>query len=221
MEIKKWIIACAALVFIAIPICQAVASSEGSEDEGKNKWYNLFNSDSSYYEDRRNKSSNSSSVNKRRTRRNHKKFNYKKTDSRRHFKPVDSAVYTRECGSCHFAYQPGLLPSGSWKKILVGLSDHFGEKIVLKPELSLEIKHYLTSNAAEYSISKRAARILRSLEGKTPLRISDTPYILRKHKELPKSIIKRGSIGSISNCNVCHMTAMRGIYSNRYVHIPN
>ncbi len=30
--------------------------------------------------------------------------------------PVKNALYLEECGACHFAYQPGLLPSRSWKK---------------------------------------------------------------------------------------------------------
>ncbi|MBW2142417.1 MAG: cytochrome C, partial [Deltaproteobacteria bacterium] len=33
-------------------------------------------------------------------------------------KPVDNPTFQDECGSCHFAYQPALLPSGSWDRIL-------------------------------------------------------------------------------------------------------
>lgn len=32
-------------------------------------------------------------------------------------KPVDNTIYEKECGSCHFAYPAGLLPSNSWKRI--------------------------------------------------------------------------------------------------------
>ena len=47
---------------------------------------------------------------------------------------VNNPTYTENCGACHFAYQPGLLPSGSWDKILKGLADHFGEAVEFDPE---------------------------------------------------------------------------------------
>jgi len=43
-----------------------------------------------------------------------------------HLNPVNNDTYKEVCGACHFAYQPELLPSGSWEKILAGLPDHFG-----------------------------------------------------------------------------------------------
>ena len=30
-------------------------------------------------------------------------------------KAVDNVLYKKECASCHFGYQPGLLPSASWQ----------------------------------------------------------------------------------------------------------
>ena len=36
---------------------------------------------------------------------------------------VNNPTYKEQCGGCHFAYQPGLLPSGSWEKILAGGSN--------------------------------------------------------------------------------------------------
>jgi len=54
---------------------------------------------------------------------------------RKEMNPVNNPTYKEECDACHFAYQPELLPSGSWEKILSGLDDHFGEVIELNPEL--------------------------------------------------------------------------------------
>ena len=31
--------------------------------------------------------------------------------------PVTNKTYADECGSCHYAYPPGLLPSQSWAKL--------------------------------------------------------------------------------------------------------
>jgi len=46
-------------------------------------------------------------------------------------KQVNNPTYKETCGACHFVYQPRLLPSGSWIKILANLEDHFGETVKL------------------------------------------------------------------------------------------
>jgi hypothetical protein len=142
--------------------------------------------------------------------------NYKK----RYLTPVNNPIYIEQCGACHFTYQPGLLPSGSWDKILAGLEDHFGEVIELDLASKKVIAEYLKANAAEYSSAKLAAKILRSIGGQTPLRISQIPYIQRKHHEIRSDVFKRESIGSPSNCLSCHTTADKGIYKDDYVVIP-
>ena len=30
--------------------------------------------------------------------------------------PVNNQLYIKECGSCHFPYQAGLLPANAWNK---------------------------------------------------------------------------------------------------------
>ena len=131
-----------------------------------------------------------------------------------------SPSYGEECGACHFAYQPELLPSGSWEKILTGFEDHFGEMMELDPESEKIIGEYLKANAAEHSSAKRAVKIMRSLRDQTPLRITEIPYIQQKHDEVSLTVLKRKLIGSLSNCSACHKTAEKGIYEDDYVSIP-
>lgn len=50
-------------------------------------------------------------------------------DSKSHLNPVTNQTYKEACGACHMAYQPELLPSGSWTKVLSNLKDHFGETV--------------------------------------------------------------------------------------------
>jgi hypothetical protein len=126
--------------------------------------------------------------------------------------PVNNETFKQECGACHFAYQPGLLPAGSWGKILNNLPSHFGEEVSLDGESKNIISQYLHANSAEHSSAKRARKILKSLSGQTPLRITETPYIREKHHELDSSIFSRQSIGSRSNCIACHPTAEQGNY---------
>jgi len=134
--------------------------------------------------------------------------------------PVDNPTYKEQCGACHFAFQPGLLPSGSWEKILDTPGEHNGEEIELDPESKDAIAEYLNKNAAEHSSAKRAVKIMKSLDGQTPLRITDTPYIQNKHKSIPRHAFLRESIGSRSNCPACHTTAEKGIYREKSVTIP-
>ncbi len=136
------------------------------------------------------------------------------------FTPVSNTAYAESCGDCHFAYQPELLPSGSWEKILAGLEDHFGEAVELDSEAKKDISKYLNDNAAERSSAKRAVKIMRSLGSKTPLRITEIPYIQEKHHDISPDVLKRESIGSLSNCSACHTTAENGVYNDDNVKIP-
>jgi len=143
-----------------------------------------------------------------------------KDHKKRYLTPVDNPTYMEACGGCHFAYQPELLPSGSWGKILSGLEDHYGEVIELDPNSKREIAQYLKTNAAEYSSAKRAVKIMRSLGNRTPQRITEIPYIQEKHHDVSQKVLTRESIGSLSNCSACHRTASKGVYEDDYVVIP-
>jgi len=133
---------------------------------------------------------------------------------------VNNDIYEQECGACHFAYQPWLMPSGSWKKILEELPSHFGEDIPLDEQTRNTIAQYLTANAAEHVSAKRSRKIMKSLRGTTPVRVSEIPYILEKHHELDPAVLARPSIGSLGNCIACHTSADQGDYDDDYVVIP-
>ena len=135
-------------------------------------------------------------------------------------KPVNNPTYKEECGVCHFAYQPELLPEASWMKILTNLDDHFGESIELDDDSRKAISAYLKSNSAEYSSAKIAVKIMRSLGNQVPLRITDITIFREKHHEISRNVLKRESIGSLSNCSACHTTADNGVYEDDNVIIP-
>ena len=137
-----------------------------------------------------------------------------------HLKPVANQTYKETCGECHFAYQPELLPSASWQKILNQLDDHFGEEIEVDPDTIKTISDYLKTNGAENASAKRSKKIMRSLGDRVPMRISDVPYIREKHHELDPAVFKRESVGSLANCTACHINAEKGIYDDDDVKIP-
>jgi mono/diheme cytochrome c family protein len=135
-------------------------------------------------------------------------------------RPVGNRIYKETCGECHFAYQPELLPSASWLKILDRRQDHFGEQVDIDPDVVDEIVTYLKSNGAESSSAELPEEILRSLGSRVPARITDIPYIRRKHRDIAPAVFKRETIGSMANCSACHKSAEMGIYEDDNVRIP-
>lgn len=134
--------------------------------------------------------------------------------------PVNNTNYAEECGACHFAYQPGLLPARSWKKIMASLEDHFDENAELEAKEQKVLTAYLTKNAAEFSNYKRSIKIIRSLTN-TPLRITEIPYIVKKHDELTSAmVIGNPKVKSLSYCDNCHTKAITGSYAEDDIVIP-
>ncbi len=136
--------------------------------------------------------------------------------------PVNNDMYKEECGSCHFAYQPGLLPERSWEKIMDNLENHFDENAELDQETQIELTKYLVANAADYADYKRSRRIMDSLgANEAPLRITETPYFIHEHDEIPSRMVtKNPELGSFSKCAACHVNAGKGSYEDDEVRIP-
>lgn len=137
--------------------------------------------------------------------------------------PVTNKAYKEECGSCHMAYSPGLLPEDSWKKLMLTLEDHFGDNAELEATLRKELLNYLIENAADRSEYHRSQKIVRSLEKNIIVdRVTLTPYFIRKHDEIPKRLITDNEkVVSLSHCASCHQNAERGSFDDDEVSIPD
>ncbi len=133
------------------------------------------------------------------------------------------SLYLKECGSCHFAYQSGLLPSRSWVKVMEKLNDHFGTDASLEPEENKRILKYLVDNSAEkFTNYKRSKKINDSVAAaETPIAITKTRYFIQKHRELSAKHIEQKEVKSLANCMACHTKADKGSYSEREINIPN
>ncbi|HEY0665544.1 MAG TPA: cytochrome C [Gallionella sp.] len=140
-------------------------------------------------------------------------------------KPVTSEQYRSECGECHFAYPPGLLPEQSWQKLLTAeaLKDHFGDNAEMDKQTLEAIRSYAFENSAEKSWYKRSRKIAKSVaDGEAPLRITEVRYIKRTHQDIPEKMIKGNKdVKSQSFCNKCHTQAAKGIFDEDTVQIPN
>ncbi|MBA4373242.1 MAG: cytochrome C [Thermodesulfovibrio sp.] len=134
--------------------------------------------------------------------------------------PVTNELYKKSCGSCHFAYQPGLLPQRSWTKIIEGA--HSGGDLKLDKASKEQIKAYLVRESAENSSAERSRKIVRSIPSSTtPVRVTDLQYIQKKHRKINPDIFKRPTIRSSGNCKACHQKAEQGIYEDDDVVIPS
>jgi hypothetical protein len=135
---------------------------------------------------------------------------------------VENPLYQEECGSCHMAYPPGLLPGRSWEKLMTGLADHFGENAELDSATATELTQYLTANSADAMPNyRRSRKIMREVSDQnTPLRITQLAYFRHEHREIPARLITQNpEVGSLSNCNKCHQNAERGSFSEREIAI--
>jgi len=131
------------------------------------------------------------------------------------------ALWQEACSECHMAYSPSLLPARSWQKMLDRQHDHFGEDLFLAPETLTELRKYVASNSAEQVKREVSWRTLHSLAaGETPLRITDTPYWKKMHREIDAAVWKRPSVNGKFNCAACHRDAEQGGFMNGAMRIP-
>jgi hypothetical protein len=149
------------------------------------------------------------------------------------FAPASNSTYLKECGDCHFTYLPGMLPARSWQALMAKANnEHFGESLLLAPNVAREIEQYLVSNAADKSEYLGAKAILYRLRNDAaPLRITSLPTFRAKHfmaayvkratprvntsKNFPPAAVK-----TLMNCNDCHEKAGMGSFAYEEIVVP-
>jgi len=131
------------------------------------------------------------------------------------FPPIANETVRSECGECHIAYQPQMLPQRSWRKLMAGLADHFGEELSLDGEARDEVLGYLLENAADGRGGKRGHKFMKGLgRDDAPIRITETPRWRKKHRELPDRVWADPRLEFKGQCEVCHTMAERGLYDD-------
>jgi cytochrome c553 len=129
--------------------------------------------------------------------------------------PQANKAWQAECGSCHVAYPPALLPKASWQKLMGGLDRHFGEDASLDPATRADILRFLEAHAG-----KDGKAAPRADANATPLRITETTWFRHEHDEVPRAAWSRKSVGSAANCAACHRQAEQGRYDEGSISIP-
>lgn len=131
-----------------------------------------------------------------------------------------NALYEEECGSCHNALSPTLLPARSWAKVMAGLGEHFGDDASLPEETSTEILKWLAASSAERAFSEPSKKMISTIGDGTPLRITEVTYWKRKHSDIGNDVFSRKGVSSRTNCAACHPGAPLGSFEDRDISIP-
>ena len=120
-----------------------------------------------------------------------------------------NATYRDECGSCHVAYPPGLLPAVSWQRLMSDLPRHYGTDASLDEPVRQSLATWLDANASR-----------KRLEAPPEDRITKSRWFVREHDEVPANAWRRASIKTAANCSACHSGAAQGDYDEHGVRIP-
>lgn len=135
---------------------------------------------------------------------------------------ADDAQWREECGSCHLAFHPSLLPARSWKKLMAEQEKHFGADLALDEPTRDALLAFMANNAAERLATEAAFKINRSVKPETtPLRITETPYWIRKHRGIAESEWRLPRVKHQANCAACHLDAEAGTFEDAAMLIPH
>jgi mono/diheme cytochrome c family protein len=129
--------------------------------------------------------------------------------------------YQAECGGCHLAYPPGLLPAAAWERVMATLPDHFGDDASLDPATTADLLGYLSTRAANPSPWVAAGAAAPIATGEKAPRITRTRGFLQEHSEVPVGLVRANAqIGRFGNCHACHRGAAAGRFDEDEVAIP-
>jgi cytochrome b len=133
-------------------------------------------------------------------------------------KPVADAAWQKECGSCHLAYSPALLPLRSWERTFKEQDAHFGEDLSLSAAAVARLRTVAT---AVPTPSWGAWKLVASAPADAaPLRISELPFWRHAHEDLPESAFKAPVSAGRHDCEACHVDAASGIFHPRMIQKP-
>lgn len=126
--------------------------------------------------------------------------------------PADTPpVYRQECGACHLAYPPALLPATSWQRVMSGLAQHHGSDATLAAADQERIARWPQAQAG-------TSRRVREVPPED--RITRSSWFLREHRKVEAAVWKHSAVGSPANCAACHAGAERGRFDEHALRVP-
>jgi mono/diheme cytochrome c family protein len=120
-------------------------------------------------------------------------------------------AYAQECGSCHVALPPGMLPARSWQRLMAGLDKHYGSDASLDAATLQQLGDWLQANAGT---GKRVR------EEPPQDRITRSAWFERKHRKIDAAVWRLPSVKSAVNCAACHVGAEQGRFDDDDLRMP-
>jgi cytochrome b len=126
--------------------------------------------------------------------------------------------WAKECGGCHLAYVPALLPQRSWERMMREQAEHFGEDLSLSSAAAKALLDEARANArpswAEWKLAASAPA------AESPQRITELRFWRRAHHDLPESAFRAPVSLGRHDCESCHLDAASGIFHPRMIQRP-
>ncbi len=129
-------------------------------------------------------------------------------------------AYLRECGACHVAYPPSLLPAAAWGTLLLHTGQHFGSDARVAPAVAAQLRTWLMAQSAEHWDTQAAVGIRTSMNPAEPERITASGFWRRKHRGIPAATFENPLVDGRGNCERCHADAASGRFSPQGIGIP-
>jgi len=123
---------------------------------------------------------------------------------------ADNATWRAECGSCHVAFPPALLPAADWHRLMGSLDRHFGADATVDAKSAAEIGAFLAANAG-----RGEGRVT---EGQP--RITTTRWFQHEHGKVPAAVMGSSAVRTAANCAACHPGAATGDFNEHAVRLP-
>ena len=105
--------------------------------------------------------------------------------------------------------------------MMAGQDQHFGSDLALDAATSAAVLKFMVDNAANQHRTEAGFKIDQSVpKDTTPQRITETPYWVKKHREIAAADWADPLVKRKSNCAACHADADLGTYEDGAMQIP-
>jgi hypothetical protein len=131
------------------------------------------------------------------------------------YAPVVDPLVKEECGSCHMAFAPSMLPASSWQRMMGELKNHFGDDASLDADTLAKITRYHMANAADAGGRAYGSKLLKGVAlNSAPQRITELPKWVSEHRKVPDWEWRHKDVRTRANCVACHADAELGYYED-------
>lgn len=131
---------------------------------------------------------------------------------------ASNPTYLDACGECHLAYPAEMLPRASWRLVMAGLEDHFGDNAQMDGATQADIQRFLDAHSLETASGLIIDDWRATIPIETVLRITALPGFLTDHKD---GFERLGDTareeGFFSPCDQCHKEAAQGVFAKRQI----